>query len=29
VGLAIKDAAVAKMVYDKAKEEGVGKQMEI
>jgi ornithine cyclodeaminase/alanine dehydrogenase-like protein (mu-crystallin family) len=29
VGLALEDAAVAKMVYDKAKEEGIGKQMEI
>ena len=29
VGLALEDAAVAKMVYDKAKKEGIGKQMEI
>lgn len=29
VGLALEDAAVAKMVYDKAKEEGIGKEMEI
>lgn len=29
VGLALEDAAVAKMVYDKAKKEGIGKQIEI
>lgn len=29
VGLALEDAAVAKMVYDKAKEEGIGKEIEI
>jgi len=29
VGLAIEDAAVAKMVYDKAKEEGIGKEIEV
>jgi ornithine cyclodeaminase/alanine dehydrogenase len=29
VGLALEDAAVAKKVYDKAKEEGIGKEIEI
>jgi ornithine cyclodeaminase/alanine dehydrogenase len=29
VGLALEDAAVAKMVYDKAKEKGIGKEIEI
>ena len=29
VGLALEDAAVARTVYDKAKEEGIGKEMEI
>jgi ornithine cyclodeaminase/alanine dehydrogenase-like protein (mu-crystallin family) len=29
VGLALEDAAVPKMVYDEAKEEGIGKEMEI
>jgi alanine dehydrogenase len=29
VGMAIEDAAVAKLVYDKAKKEGIGKEVEI
>lgn len=29
VGIAIEDAAVAKLVYDKAKKEGIGKEVEI
>jgi len=29
VGLALEDAAVAKLVYDKAKKEGIGKEVEI
>jgi ornithine cyclodeaminase/alanine dehydrogenase len=29
VGLALEDAAVAKLAYDKAKKEGIGKEIEI